>query len=52
MSGIIFDEHALESSNGKKLLELCRQRGWNIKVRKLNATSTNYDFIDYEEYQN
>lgn len=51
VSGIIFDEHALESSNGKKLLELCRQRGWNIKVRKINATSTKYDFIDYEDYQ-
>ena len=51
VSGIIFDEHAIESQNGKKLLELCKQKGWDIKVRKLNCTSTKYDFIDYEDYQ-
>lgn len=42
VSGIIFDEHAIESQNGKKLLELCKQKGWAVKVRRLNPMSTGY----------
>lgn len=50
VTGIIFDEGALSTENGKKILTLCEKYGWNILVRKLNLTSTNYQFLPYENY--
>lgn len=50
VTGIIFDEEALSTEHGRKILALCEQRGWNILVRKLNLTSTNYCFVPYKEY--
>lgn len=50
VTGIIFDEGALFTENGKKILTLCEKYGWNILVRKLNLTSTNYQFLPYENY--
>lgn len=50
VTGIVFDEGALYTENGKKLLELCEKYGWNILVRKLNLTSTIYQFLPYDKY--
>lgn len=50
VTGIVFDEGALATENGKKILALCKKNSWNILVRKLNLTSTNYQFLPYESY--
>lgn len=34
VSGIIIDERALECDNGQMLIELAKEKGWDIKVRK------------------
>ena len=44
VSAIIFDENAIYSENGKKLLALAKKKNWGIKVRSLNSTSTKYVF--------
>ena len=51
VSGIIFDKKALYTKNGKKILALCKERKWEIKVRILNYVGTHYNYISYEEYE-
>lgn len=47
VSGIILDERIIESDNGQRLLNLAKERNWDIKVRKktLNGTSHCYDVL-------
>lgn len=48
VSAIIFDQNAIYSENGKKLLALAKKKNWGIKVRSLNSTSTKYLFKELE----
>ena len=50
VSGIIIDDRIIGTDNGKKLLELCEQRGWNITVRTKNVIHTKHEYVSYEEY--
>jgi hypothetical protein len=50
VSGIIIDDRIIGTDNGKKLLELCEQRGWNITVRTKNVIQTKHEYVSYEEY--
>lgn len=47
VSTIVIDENALDTDYGKKIIDLCRQKGWGVKVRKLNAVSTGYIYDNY-----
>lgn len=51
VSGIIIDDRVVETDNGKKLLDLCRQRGWNITVRTKNVIQTKHKYISYDEWE-
>jgi hypothetical protein len=50
MSGIVIDCRALNKTNGKKLIKLCKQKGWKIKVRCRSFFDGKHYFIDYNEY--
>ena len=50
VSGIIFDENALKTENGKKILALAKQKEWEIIIRKLNITSTKYQYLPLNQY--
>lgn len=50
VSGIIFDENAFKSERGKQILALAKQRNWEIKIRKLNMTSTGYQYLLLDDY--
>lgn len=50
VSGIIFDENALKTENGKKILALAKQKNLEIKIRKLNITSTKYQYLPFNQY--
>lgn len=47
VSGIIIDQKALKNVNAKKLIELCEQKHWPIKIRRPNITRTGHEYIDY-----
>ena len=49
VSGIIIDDRAIKTENGKKLLELCDQRGWTVTVRTQNVIHTKHEYISYDE---
>lgn len=51
VSGIIIDDRIIGTDNGKKLLELCEQRGWNITVRTKNVIHTKHEYISYDEWE-
>ena len=51
VSGVIIDHRSLNKSNTKKLIRLCRQKGWSIKVRCRSFLDGQHSFIDYHEYQ-
>ena len=51
VSGIVIDERAIETDNGKKLLDLCRQRDWTVTVRTRNLIHTNHEYIYYDEWK-
>lgn len=51
VSGIIMDEEALDSENGKKILALAKEKQWNIKVRKFHQIKGKYEFTDYNAYK-
>lgn len=42
VSGVIIDIRALECDNGKMLIELAKERGWNIKVRKIKRSGVGH----------
>ena len=50
VSGIIIDDRAIKTENGKKLLELCDQRGWTVTVRTKNVIHTKHEYISYDEW--
>ena len=52
VSGVIIDRRALNKTNAKKLIRLCQQKGWSIKVRYRSFFDGNHSFIDYDEYIN
>lgn len=47
VSGVIIDERVLQTDNAKTLIRLAKERGWSIKVRKMNVLGTKHF---YEEY--
>lgn len=47
VSGLIIDERVLQTDNAKTLILLAKDRGWSIKVRKMNVLGTKHF---YEEY--
>ena len=51
VSGIVIDERAVETDNGKKLLDLCRQRDWTVTVRIKNVIQTKHEYISYDEWK-
>ena len=47
VSGLIIDERVIQTENAKTLIRLAKERGWGIKVRKMNVLGTKHF---YEEY--
>lgn len=54
VSTIIIDERALNKTNAKKLIRLCKKRGWTVKVRKSHIHNTfhSYEDLDVEREHN
>ena len=50
VSGIIIDRRSLNEPNAKKLIDLCLQRGWDIKVRDRGFLDGKHYFADYDKY--
>ena len=50
VSGIIIDDRAINTDNGKKLLALCQQRDWTVTVRTKNVIHTKHDYISYDKW--
>lgn len=50
VSGIIIDDRAINTDNGKKLLALCQQRDWTVTVRIKNVIHTKHDYISYDKW--
>ena len=50
VSGIIIDRRSLNEPNAKKLIDLCLQRGWDIKVRDRSFFDGKHYFADYDKY--
>lgn len=46
VSGIILDERIVYCDKGQKLISLAKERGWNIKVRKLNRFGTGHEYVE------
>ena len=42
VSGIIIDERIINCDNSKRLIDLAKNRKWNIKVRKKNRLGTSH----------
>ena len=51
VSGIIIDDRIIGIDNGKKLLELCEQKGWTVTVRVKNVIHTKHEYISYDEWE-
>lgn len=47
VSGIIIDERVIHTNNAVKLIQLAKERGWSIKVRKMNAIGTQHLYENY-----
>ncbi len=47
VSGLIIDERVLQTNNAKTLIRLAEDRGWNIKVRKVNVLGTKHYYEKY-----
>ena len=48
VSGIIIDERALGFDNAKKLIDLCKQHNWSIKIRRRCKNGTKHVYEEYE----
>lgn len=44
VSAIIIDERSLQKTNAKKLIRLCKKRGWTVKVRKNRLYETSHSY--------
>ena len=51
VSGIIIDERSLSKSNAIKLISLCKQNNWEIKVRLRSSLDGNHWYLPYDEYK-
>ena len=47
VSGLIIDERVLQTDNAQTLIRLAKDRGWNIKVRKMNVLGTKHYYEKY-----
>lgn len=47
VSGIIIDERVIYTDNAVRLIQLAKERGWSIKVRKMNVIGTQHLYEDY-----
>lgn len=52
VSAVIIDERAVEKTNAKKLICLCKKRGWPVKVRESQTYNTFHSYHSYEERKN
>ena len=50
VSGVIIDRRSMNKTNAKKLIRLCKQKGWSIKVRCSSPFDNTHFFVDYDEY--
>lgn len=48
VSAIIIDERALNKTNAKKLIRLCKKRDWTVKVRKSHIHNTFHSYEDLD----
>lgn len=51
VSGVIIDERSMDTENAKRLIQLCRQRNWSVKIRKCNVFQTAHSYEDYIEQE-
>lgn len=49
VSGIIIDERAKDCKNGKDLLNLAKERGWCVMIRKTTVTKTKHIYEEWRE---
>lgn len=49
VSAIIIDERSLGKTNAKKLIRLCKGRGWPVKIRKNHIYDTAHSYEDLIE---
>ena len=47
VSGLIIDERVIQTENAKTLIRLAKDRGWSIKVRKMNVLGTKHFYEKY-----
>ena len=47
VSGIIIDERSIHSANAQRLIRLCADRKWGVKVRRCNVFQTAHSYEDY-----
>ena len=50
VSAIIIDDRIMETENARKLIGLCKVRGWRITVRTKNSIQTEHVYRTYEEW--
>lgn len=48
VSAIIIDERALNKTNAKKLIRLCKKHDWTVKVRKSHIHNTFHSYEDLD----
>ncbi len=44
VSGIIIDKRVIDKNNTKKLIALCKRKGWTVRVRSVNALNTGHEY--------
>lgn len=49
VNAIIIDERSLGKNNAKKLIRLCKKRGWAVKVRRRHPYNTSHSYEDLFE---
>lgn len=50
VSGIIIDERALSNTNAKKLISLCEQNKWELKIRLRSIIDGTHLYMPYGKY--
>lgn len=49
VSAIIIDERVMETENSQKLIDLCKQKRWSIKIRKRNSIGTKHEYVELKD---
>ena len=49
VSAIIIDERVVKTENAQKLIDLCKQKGWSIKIRKKNSVGTKHEYVELKD---